>query len=398
MTMNDADLAALLAAPESDRVERKESFAGGMKDRVYEAICAFANDYPDHRAPGAIVIGQRDDRTFSGVTIDDKLIAELAQIRNNTKILPVPSLTVTRHTVNGHEVAVAVVEPSLSPPVRFEGRTWIRTGSTRSIATYEQEQRLSERRRHNALPFDAQPLPFVPLSELDGEYFRSTYLPDAVAPEVIAANHRDLYEQMIGLRLRDPSGSPTTLGVLLVGVDPTRWIAGAYVQFLRLDGIEFASPIVDQKEVTGRIVEIIRRTEEILENHIRTPTRFVDVEIEQRTPDYPISALRQLFRNAVMHRAYDGSHAPIQIHWFNDRIEIQNPGGPFGRVTAKTFGTGVTDYRNPNLAAALRDLGFVQRFGQGIHVARAELEKNGNPPLEWELDMNTTLVRVRRKP
>lgn len=396
--MNDVDLAALLAAPESDRVERKESFSGGVRDRVYQAICAFANDYPDHRASGAIVIGQCDDGTFSDIPIDDKLITELAMIRNNTKIVPVPSMTVTRQTLDGHEVAVVVVEPSMSPPVRFEGRTWIRTGSTRAIATYEQEQRLSERRRHNALPFDAQPLPFVPLSELDGEYFRSAYLPDAVAPEVIAANHRDLHDQMIGLRLRDPSGAPTALGVLLLGIDPMRWIAGAYVQFLRFDGVQLDSPIVDQKEVTGRIVEVIRRTEEILENHIRIAIRFVDVELEQRTPDYPISALRQLFRNAVMHRAYDGTHAPIRIHWFIDRIEIENPGGPFGRVTRETFGTGVTDYRNPNLAAALRDLGFVQRFGQGLLVARTELAKNGNPPLEWELDTNTTLVRVRRRP
>src|SRR5690348_150047 len=133
--MDDADFAALLAAPESDRVERKESFSGGAKDRIYEAICAFANDYPGHRAPGVIVIGQRDDRTFSGISIDDKLITELAQIRNNTKIVPIPSMNVTRHVVDGHEIAVIIVEPSSSPPVRFDGRTWIRTGSTRSIAT-----------------------------------------------------------------------------------------------------------------------------------------------------------------------------------------------------------------------------------------------------------------------
>ena len=349
--------------------------------------------------PGIIILGQRDkDLTFSGLTVDDKLLTKLGQIPNDTKIVPRPSILVSRYVVDGHEIAVVVVEPSSSPPVRYDGRTWIRTGPTRAIATYEQEQRLSERRRHNALPFDAQPLPFVPVTELDGEYFRTTYLPGAVAPEVIAANHRDLQDQMIGLRLRDPAGPPTALGVLLLGIDPTRWIAGAYVQFLRLDGVEFTSPIVDQKEVTGRIVETVRRTEEILENHIRVPTRFIDVELEERSPDYPMAALRQLLRNAVMHRAYDGTNAPIRIHWYSDRIEIENPGGPFGRVTRENFGKGVTDYRNPNLAAALRDLSFVQRFGQGLLVAESELAKNGNPPLEWELDTNTTLVRVRRRP
>lgn len=146
------------------------------------------------------------------------------------------------------------------------------------------------------------------------------------------------------------------------------------------------------------MVEVIRRTEEILENHIRVPTRFIDVALEERSPDYPMAALRQLLRNAVMHRAYDATHAPIRIQWFEDRIEIHNPGGPFGQVTRENFGRGATDYRNPNLAAALRDLGFVQRFGQGLHVAQAELQKNGNPPLDWELETTATMVRVRRRP
>ena len=52
------------------------------------------------------------------------------------------------------------------------------------------------------------------------------------------------------------------------------------------------------------------------------------------------------------------------------------------------------DYRNPNLAEALRVLGFVQRFGFGIPTARRELERNGNPPLEFEVASNRVLVRV----
>ena len=66
-----------------------------------------------------------------------------------------------------------------------------------------------------------------------------------------------------------------------------------------------------------------------------------------------------------MHRTYESTNAPVRVSWFSDRIEILSPGGPFGAVTADTFGQhGITDYRNPNLA--MRTLGFVQRFGVGI--------------------------------
>jgi ATP-dependent DNA helicase RecG len=98
-----------------------------------------------------------------------------------------------------------------------------------------------------------------------------------------------------------------------------------------------------------------------------------------------------------MHRDYESSNAPVRISWFNDRIEIQNPGGPFGQVNRKNFGNpGITDYRNPNLSAAMKSLGYVQRFGIGIELARKELEKNGNPLPEFQVEDAHVCVIVRR--
>lgn len=83
----------------------------------------------------------------------------------------------------------------------------------------------------------------------------------------------------------------------------------------------------------------------------------------------------------------------------NYRIEIQSPGGPFGIVTAQSFGNpGVTDYRNPHLAEALKVLGFVQRFGVGIATAQSELRKNGNPLAKFDVTQNSVLVTVWKAP
>ena len=57
--MNDADLESLLADLESDRVERKESAVD--TGRICQAVCAFANDMPGHRASGVLFIGVKDD-------------------------------------------------------------------------------------------------------------------------------------------------------------------------------------------------------------------------------------------------------------------------------------------------------------------------------------------------
>jgi ATP-dependent DNA helicase RecG len=102
--------------------------------------------------------------------------------------------------------------------------------------------------------------------------------------------------------------------------------------------------------------------------------RFASSNRESRVEEYPFDAMRQLVRNALMHRSYEATNAPVRVYWFDDRIEIHNPGGPYGTVTVDNFGEpGLTDYRNPNLAEALRALGFVQRFGAGIAIARKVL-------------------------
>lgn len=75
MIYNDAELELMLADLESDLVERKETFKGDAPTAVREAVCAFANDLPNHRRSGVVFIGARDDGTPSGLPITDDIVA-----------------------------------------------------------------------------------------------------------------------------------------------------------------------------------------------------------------------------------------------------------------------------------------------------------------------------------
>ncbi|HEV8062651.1 MAG TPA: ATP-binding protein [Gemmataceae bacterium] len=131
--------------------------------------------------------------------------------------------------------------------------------------------------------------------------------------------------------------------------------------------------------------------------NIQTSLDFTSGSVEQLTPDFPLVALQQIARNAILHRSYENTNAPVRLYWFDDRVEIQNPGGPFGQVTKENFGhSGAYDYRNPNLAAVMKELGYVQRFGFGIVTARRELAKNGNPPLEFLIEDSYVGAIIRR--
>jgi ATP-dependent DNA helicase RecG len=388
----------MLAEIESDLSERKQSFGGDVANSAREAVCAFANDLPDHRRAGVLFIGARDDGSPSGLAITDELLRQLADIKTDGNIVPPPSLMVEKRTLRGAEMAVITVEPADSPPVRYRGRIHIRIGPRRAIASAQDERILNEKRRHRDRPLDIQPIPSAGLDDLDRRLFEDVYLPAAFAPDVLELNDRS-YEQLLAatkmvVTADDPT--PTVLGILVLGVRTLDFLAGAYIQFLRIGGENLGDPIVDEQAVDGTVLEVLRRIDEKFVAHNRTAVDLTSGAVEQRTHLYPLVALQQLIRNAVMHRSYDATNAPIRVYWYDDRIEIINPGGPYGAVSPENFGqAGVTDYRNPNLAEALRVLGFVQRYGVGIPTARRSLAQNGNPPLEFNIQQTYIAATAR---
>jgi len=400
MTYTDEQLADLLYDIESDLVERKESWRGDAPDKGRQAVCAFANDLPDHRQPGVLFVGAKDDGTPTNLAITDALLRTLSDIRTDGNTLPPPSIMVEKRILKGAEIAVVTVQPSDSPPVKYKGRIWIRVGPRRAVASAQEERILNEKRRYRDLPFDAQPLPSCDLLALSRLLFEQEYLPNAVAPDILAANDRSYEEQLASCRMiasvDDPT--PTILGVLVLGISPRDWIPGAYIQFLRIGGTAIHDPVQDEALIDGTLGQVLRRIDEKIDAHNSSEVDIKSSDREVRTAPYPRVALQQLIRNAVMHRTYENTNAPVRVHWFDDRIEIINPGGPFGVVTRENFGhPGITDYRNPNLADAMKVMGFVQRFGIGIQTARAELEKNGNPQLEFQIEPMTVLATVRRR-
>ena len=139
--MTDAELEQLLKDLESDRTERKSSIAN--KRSILQAICAFANDMPNHGEPGILFVGVDDKGVCANLKVTDELLLQLADIRSNGNILPFPSMSVQKRTICNCDLAVIVVQPSDTPPVRYDGRIWIRVGPRRAAATAEEERQLN---------------------------------------------------------------------------------------------------------------------------------------------------------------------------------------------------------------------------------------------------------------
>ncbi len=386
----------IIEGGESDRTEFTE--ATNDMDKIRQAICAFANDLPAHGAPGFIFIGIRDDGSCTDLTITDKLLQKLGGLRNDGKILPFPVIEVSKQTVSGCEVALVQVEPSDNPPVKVDSRCWIRVGPRRAQASAKEERRLTEKRRWGNLSYDLQGVKGASVAtDLNLQIFENDYMPQAVSPEALAANERSRPEQLQALRLSTQDGLPSVTAILTLGKDPQYWFPGAYVQFVRYNGIEVTDAIVDHRQISGVLPEQLLELDRVLKTNI---SQALDTsgDLHKENPDYPFVALRELVRNAVIHRNYENSNTPVRIHWFTDNIQIVSPGSVYGAVTQENFGQpGITDYRNPTIAEAMKNLGFMQRFGIGIATANRALAENNNPPVEFDVQENFLTATVKKQ-
>ncbi|MBT2452733.1 putative DNA binding domain-containing protein [Streptomyces sp. ISL-43] len=386
------DLADLLGTQETECLEFKRN--AKKPEAVRRAVCALANDLAG-RGGGDLLIGVTDGgEPAEDVDTSDRALLALTDMRDDGLILDRPSMTVSVAPYKGKPVVRIRVEASATPPVRFDGFVWVRPGPTTRKATRDDERVLTERRRVGDGPFDSRPVFGSGVRDLDLGLFQSTYLPAVVGPEVLEEDGRPVEQQLASLRLATLDGMATPTGLLVAGYDPSTFVPGAYVQFVRYQGSDLDAPIADEQELRHNVVSAADRLETLLRGHLHTRLIETGGFREEQRPDYPFDALRELCMNAIMHRNYETSYAPVRVAWFDDRIEVTNPGGPYGQVRSDNFDR-VNDYRNPSLAAAMKSLGYVNRFGRGIGRVRAALERNGNPPAEYLVDDSSWSVTLR---
>lgn len=377
----------LITDMESDWIERTRSTAD---DKLGQAICAFSNDFPNHKHPGYLLLGVADDGSLSGKTWSDEDLQKIGGMKTNGKILPQPSIVVSPvFKFEGGDVVAIEVKPSTYPPVRYDGRCWIRVGPRRDKASIEEERILTERRISYAKTYDLVPALGSSLDDIIVELFKTNYLPSAIDRETLAENGRTIEGQLASLRFYDTKEKcPTNAGVLLFGLNPEFYMPGAYIQYIKFSGLEMTSDVEFEKKFSGALITELGQIDDFIKINVikERPVKNESFR-EEINRNYPYWALRELIMNAVMHRSYE-SNAPIYIYEFIDRIEIINPGGLFGEATPQNF-PNASDYRNVVLAEAMKVLGFVNRFNYGVKRAIDELVKNGNGEPDFDLTLTT---------
>ena len=186
-------------------------------------------------------------------------------------------------------------------------------------------------------------------------------------------------------------GRLTLAGLMLFGLYPQANFPGFGITAVVVPGYEMGdlaqdgARFTDNKRFDGTIPVLLDEAMAFVNRNIKIRTIIDDQGKRADKTEYPFKAIREIIVNALIHRDYSRhtESAPIRILFYSDRLEIENPGGLYGRATIDTLGKSGTDTRNPAIAAALEILINTENRFSGIPTIRYEMETAGLPEPEF---------------
>ena len=212
-------------------------------------------------------------------------------------------------------------------------------------------------------------------------------------------------EQIYELMGITRNGAVTMSAVMLFCPYPQAYFPQLCITAVAVPGTEIGEEgpsgerFSDNIRIEGSIPEMLAEAIDFVSRNTRRKT-IIDAQTGKRAdrPEYPTVAIREAVLNALVHRDYSihTEGMPIQLQIFTDRIEIQNPGGIYGRIRIDQLGKVQPDTRNPVLASALETMGITENRYSGIPTIRRALKEYGLEAPEFKIERNNFVVRFYR--
>lgn len=188
------------------------------------------------------------------------------------------------------------------------------------------------------------------------------------------------------------NGKPTVAGVMLLCDYPQAYFPQLSITAMVINGTEIGTPasdgtrFIDDKRFDGSIPSMLSEALSFVRRNTRSATVINDNGEREDRSEYPMKAVREVILNALIHRDYGimTEDSPIRVLLFDDRLEVENPGGLYGRLTVADLGNIPADTRNPFIAGNLEVMMQTENRFSGIPTIRAEMANAGLKPPVFE--------------
>ena len=388
---------------ETQTLELKSAEYGCPK-RLYDTLSSFSNQDDG----GMIVFGIDEEKNYKETGVYD---AQDIQKKINEQCLqmtPVVRPLITVVEKDGKKFVSAEI-PGMDladRPCYYQGRGRLKGSYTRigdsdePMTEYEVYSYEAFRKKYQD---DIRAVPRATMAALDQESLNQyiTLLKQG-KPHLSSMKDEMIYELVSIKRNSEITLSAT----LLFSPYPQAYFPQLCITAIVVPGTELGETgmagerFLDNQRIEGNIQDMLSGALQFVKRNMRTKTIINEKtgQREDRT-DYPVTAIREAVINALVHRDYSihTEGMPIQLIMFQDRLEIRNPGGIYGRMRVDQLGKVQPDTRNPVLASALEVMHITENRYSGIPTIRMEMDRYQLEQPEFVDERGSFIVRLYNK-
>ncbi len=393
---------------EQSRIEYKE---GWNPNPIIHTICGFANDYSNVNG-GYLVIGVKSENGLpllppSGLPLDDldKIQQEIFQYCNTIQPRYLPRVDIINYQDSGIYLLYLWCPAGDSGPYQApvnvyteKGRNdnkrleyWIRPASVTAVARIDEIAELFD--KFNSTPYDDRINRTATINDIRRGYVED-FLRDSDSSLAGEINTYSLKELLLSLEVADETDTSLTIrniGVLMFTDKPEKFISGAQIDLVKFDTDEAeGSDDFIEKTFYGPIWKQVRDALDYISTNV-LEEKIIKIQGQAeavRYYNYPYNALEEAVVNAVFHKSYQEPE-PVEIRIYVDRIVIINYPGLARWMNLEKFIHGkeiARKYRNRRIGEMFKEIDLAEKQGTGITKILRELEKNGSPKPEFDMD------------
>lgn len=368
---------------EDNYLEIKSAYKGAPK--IFDTLSSFSN-----QNDGGIIIFGIDESDYSVCGVYDAGDLQKKISESCLQMEPVVRALCSTAQIGDKTVVVAEI-----PEIEAVNRPCFYTGAGRTKGSHirvgDADQKMTEYEVYSYEAFrqkiedELRITQRGNLAHIQSPYFDEYMVKLAVAKPNFANMSMDHVLELQGFAFEE---KPTLAGVMLFSEYPQSFYPRLCITAVVVPGTEVGDlsdggeRFIDNQSIEGTIPQMLNQAIAFVRRNMATST-IIDPEtgLRQDKTEYPITAIREIVLNALIHRDYSihTDSAPIIIQMFTDRIEIANPGGLYGRMTLDTLGTMGADTRNPCIARALEVTKDTENRFSGIPTIKKEMAKANLP-------------------
>ena len=372
--VGESDFREFKSALEGKSGSKKPRLTKKICEDIAEALVAFANT-----DGGEIIIGIEDDTTITGVPHSEEDIEAMLDAPNfhvyEGQLLPI--VYKLKVILEGKMVLFFQVEKGLSEIYQLRDGRVMRRNEKRQTVPASVKKLQFDQQEVKSREYDRQYVDGAMVADLDiplVQSFADSYLKGLTV---------ERYLQQLGLAQYAANGLRLTkAAVLLFAKDIQKWHPRCQVRIIKINGTELLSGgeyynVISDEFVQGNIYDLVYKSWEMMRPYLAYKTEFgADAKFEQKYI-YPEDACREAILNAIAHRDYFNSNG-VEIHIFNDRMEIKSPGALLSTLTIADLEAldNRHESRNAKIAYTLKVSKLMREMGEGMKRIFTLMQQN----------------------